>query len=358
MWVLPKQLITYPYVQGTEALISDSQELSKTLEQSVMWRSNPSPSKTWSRRLKRDGSTLRLFTQTLKHSLSANFVDAWTSSLGVSRVSPSALLDKDKGQKTLATSSPISSMESDCVDLPLFSWKMSKELSVQNSKATNGATPKAHPFCSMSLESWKGWVTSQRQEYSARLKSVRPTNAKEFLSSQETDTQMSLFRFESVQVEHTTLQVEGQHSTDGNHQGLFWATPRSRDGKGVANQRERGYGAVLPDQVKFWTTPTARDHYESTMKRETPPRKDGRLRMDTMPRQVHHEEGYKGRLNPRFVETLMGIPVGWTMPSCANPTIIERTNCDCSETELFPQPQNERLGNCGQDYKSSTDRRK
>jgi hypothetical protein len=47
------------------------------------------------------------------------------------------------------------------------------------------------------------------------------------------------------------------------------------------------------------------------------------------------------KLNPRWVETLMGLPVGWTMPSCASPVTIAPTNSDCLETELFPQPQPE-----------------
>lgn len=36
--------------------------------------------------------------------------------------------------------------------------------------------------------------------------------------------------------------------------------------------------------------------------------------------------GSTGRLNPRWVETLMGVPVGWTMPSCTSPVTIEPTN--------------------------------
>ena len=43
------------------------------------------------------------------------------------------------------------------------------------------------------------------------------------------------------------------------------------------------------------------------------------------------------KLNPRWVETLMGLPVGWTMPSCASPVTIERMNSDCSETESCRQ---------------------
>jgi hypothetical protein len=45
-----------------------------------------------------------------------------------------------------------------------------------------------------------------------------------------------------------------------------------------------------------------------------------------------------GKLNPRWVETLMGLPVGWTMPSCASPVTIAPTSCASSATESS-QPQ-------------------
>jgi hypothetical protein len=48
-----------------------------------------------------------------------------------------------------------------------------------------------------------------------------------------------------------------------------------------------------------------------------------------------------GKLNPRWVETLMGLPVGWVMPSCKSPVTIEPTNSDSSATESFPPPQSE-----------------
>jgi hypothetical protein len=50
------------------------------------------------------------------------------------------------------------------------------------------------------------------------------------------------------------------------------------------------------------------------------------------------------KLNPRWVETLMGLPVGWTMPSCACPATIAPTSSGFSATELFPQQQNEPFG--------------
>tara|TARA_R100000388_G_C7214358_1_gene145344 strand:- start:452 stop:1000 length:549 start_codon:yes stop_codon:yes gene_type:complete len=51
----------------------------------------------------------------------------------------------------------------------------------------------------------------------------------------------------------------------------------------------------------------------------------------------------KEQLNPRWVETLMGVPIGWTMATCVNPFVIERMNSDSLETELYPQPQKEPL---------------
>jgi hypothetical protein len=49
------------------------------------------------------------------------------------------------------------------------------------------------------------------------------------------------------------------------------------------------------------------------------------------------------KLNPRWVETLMGLPVGWVMPSCASPVTIEPTNYACSATESCLPPQSELL---------------
>jgi len=57
---------------------------------------------------------------------------------------------------------------------------------------------------------------------------------------------------------------------------------------------------------------------------------------------VEVEAKASGKLNPRWVETLMGLPVGWTMPSCSRPVTIGRTSCDSSATESCRPPQSER----------------
>ena len=46
-------------------------------------------------------------------------------------------------------------------------------------------------------------------------------------------------------------------------------------------------------------------------------RKDGCHRLDLMVRQVMHVENYKGIYNSRWVETTMGLPVGWTSAKLA-----------------------------------------
>jgi hypothetical protein len=44
----------------------------------------------------------------------------------------------------------------------------------------------------------------------------------------------------------------------------------------------------------------------------------------------------KAKLNPRFCEALMGLPIGWLMPSCARPVIQDGTSFDWQGTALCP----------------------
>jgi hypothetical protein len=47
------------------------------------------------------------------------------------------------------------------------------------------------------------------------------------------------------------------------------------------------------------------------------------------------------KLNPRWVEALMGLPIGWTMPSCTSPQTIAPMSCDSSAMESCLPPQSE-----------------
>jgi hypothetical protein len=110
----------------------------------------------------------------------------------------------------------------------------------------------------------------------------------------------------------------------------FAESNRTRGGrknrKALSNLREAIHSPVY--QVKQWQT--------ATVSTGANKQKDGSM-TDKLDRQVN------GKLNPRWVETLMGLPVGWTMPSCASPVTIERMSSDCSVTVLYQQQQNEPL---------------
>jgi hypothetical protein len=99
-------------------------------------------------------------------------------------------------------------------------------------------------------------------------------------------------------------------STDGSHQGL-WPTPASAGVTGGPCGLAGGSGN------------------RASLAKMLPP-------------QEAKDMGC-GKLNPRWVEALMGLPIGWTMPSCTRPVTIEPTNCDCLETESSQPPQNEHL---------------
>jgi hypothetical protein len=114
-----------------------------------------------------------------------------------------------------------------------------------------------------------------------------------------------------------------------------WATPRTgkttdENPETWAKRQAEGKVATMPltAQVKAWATPEAKNQVGYQVGR------DG-TKWPKLGSQV------AGKLNPRWVETLMGLPVGWTMPSCASPVIPESTSCASSETASCPPSPSE-----------------
>jgi hypothetical protein len=123
-----------------------------------------------------------------------------------------------------------------------------------------------------------------------------------------------------------------------------WATPKASDPQHSGpNMRDSAGNYALPAQAvrEQWGTPTARDH------------KSGQGNEDRQYKELTPmvERQQSGKLNPRWVETLMGLPIGWTMPSCTSPQTIAPMSCDSSAMELCRPPQSGpsefSLGNCG-----------
>jgi hypothetical protein len=131
--------------------------------------------------------------------------------------------------------------------------------------------------------------------------------------------------------------VRANRSMTGNRRESCWATPRSgkiTDEKLESWMKRNSAGGVatmpLTLQVKQWATPNAGDG-KSGM---AVGRKQKSLGQDVS----RTEGGYleKAKLNPRFCEVLMGLPVGWLMPSCASPVTPAGTSSGWQGTALCP----------------------
>jgi hypothetical protein len=232
-------------------------------------------------------------------------VTAWTSLLVATPASPSAQQERDLEQKTQDIFGPSSQAEFAFFDPSSVSSRTSKDTSVLDSEK--------------SLENWNQWVTRCRGEYSLRVKLAHHTNASEFLS------------WPTVTANEDSYRIGGE-------------TQQSKCLSAMARRGEMDNGLPAPANpstlgsrqglsAEAWPTPTARDH------------KSGRGNEEREYKELTPmvERTQSGKLNPRWVETLMGLPVGWTMPSCTRPVTIELTNCASSATESSQQPQSELL---------------
>lgn len=104
----------------------------------------------------------------------------------------------------------------------------------------------------------------------------------------------------------------------------MWPTIRASDGeKGGPNMAGSKGDLMLPSAVtQQWGTP------RQSMAQD----KDKDMGKSRLGEQVQSK--HSGKLNPRWVETLMGLPIGWTTPICAKPWIVALTSCDSSATVL------------------------
>jgi hypothetical protein len=238
----------------------------------------------------------RLSSRTLRPSLTESFVDKWTSSLEDSRANHSVLLESVKQLKTPDTSFPTSQTESESANLELFSLKTYKESSPAKLETES-------QFSNLSSESWKEWVTEQRQEYSQRKKSAHLTNASEssylgWPTARTSDaeggrieTDMTSEGFKSKR--HRSNQTFGAKLRDAveTHEEN-WVTPIANDAKGsdygYSNGKKVNY---LGGQVKNWATPNTMDHMEQrspeALQRQFNTTRKGRTAPANLREQIH-----------------------------------------------------------------------
>ena len=334
MWIIPKTMSdTYPYVQGTVELISDSDEFCQLAEQSLIVKSKHTQSKTWLKRLKQVKWMKHLFGRTLKPSHFKSFTDVWTSSLVASPVNRFQMQELKEVLEMNDTSTPLSQKASNNADHQYSFLKTWKDCSRPTQKKTKW-------FCTMSSKTWNQWVTQLQQEYSLRKKSVSHTKDEESLSWATPNTldYMAERSAEAMERQFATHR-KGRTRPSNLREQINFPTPTVAglvEG-GVAAEvkltptgfkavRENGteYGAKLRDAVlTYQTFPTPVAHEGRLGYQDRKNGKKGTQESLTtvvvnihQDPQSHKKIGKKreslGVLNPNWVEQLMGLKVGWT----------------------------------------------
>lgn len=326
MWIIPKNLHTSVYVPDTAALIWDLKELSQILELLLIVRSKLMQSSTWLQKLKRDTWTQRLYGRILKHSHTQTFTKKLISLVVASHASHLAPQVKEMGIQTLDTCGPTLEKELDLLSLPLFSSKTYKEYLAQNLKAPLGQTQKARQYYYTSLENWKKLIIRLRRAYSQRVK-LAP-HIKESESSflqyqtglQENQKKVLLSSCKSIKALQPTQLLEGLASTLGRR--LAWSTPTACEYK-HANLSQKA------------------------IQKRTLDKRQAGIAMQALNQQNKEKKRY---LNPRWVEQIMGLPVGWTQVTSLQLVITKRTNLDYLAMGLYLIPPQKHFIPCGMNW--------
>jgi hypothetical protein len=329
MWILP----SHTSVSAPDTAVSTSasdKSLATVCERLLTVKSKPSRASYFSRAWKA-GNLMRLRSGLISGLFLGKSSPVSQYYRAVFPVSRLVLPESAPPTPTHDTCSLTYSTGSGDPDLPLFSWRTSRESSRPNSRATGGATPPALRFCSMSSENWSAWVTEQRRDYSRRQSMrERHTNASASLSWPTASARDSKGGYQGGRIRNGKLSMDtldvavqayreggilgppvpANRSMTGNHPESCWATPNAGDGKaGMAvGRKQKSLGQDVSQA----------------------------------------EGGYlvKAKLNPRFCEVLMGLPIGWLMPSCARPVIPAGTSYVWQETVSSPSAPPSPLETC------------
>ena len=325
MWILPKTvapLMSWSSAQATLASISDLNEQSQICASSLLVRSKPSPVRTWLRKWKRDSWTQHLSGRILRPSLAERFAAKWTSLLADTPASPSAPQESDWERKILDTFGPISANRSSSCDQGSASLRTSTGTFLWDCEKFS------QTFAPSDTE-WKRIVASQRGEYSQRVKSAPRTSANGSSS------------WPTISVNESKNSEMGSQAASsspplGTAAHLF-GPPDQESGSTAGSLRE-------PAEASAWPTISS----NATTGGHTGMAGGSGTRA-SLEKMLGREEALKlnAKLNPRWVETLMGLPIGWTQPSCTTPLTIELTSYACSATGSCRQQRSGLSESCG-----------
>ena len=273
MWIItPESLASAPVSQD---LISESDSLWEELAQSVSWRGKLRPAKSWHSAWKKGGWIPRLCGRISKPSMAWHGADAWTSLLRDTRANPFLLLGKSEEKKIHATSGLKFGESWAKYDRATSSWKM--------------------------CQGTFAWDSTECLE-------ILPNSG-------------------SMQSGLLSRRPMSDHHNAGNASSS-WPTPRTITGGGESAERKQDLGRTesgggdLQAASQNWPTPDAGVINDSERVNQT-------VTLGIQAEKVLSQDPPRGlrgqqatglespntstlRLNPKFVEWLMGFPQGWT----------------------------------------------
>ena len=342
MWIIPKTLSRF--VPDTEGLNLELDERAWILEQSAMLRSKPSSKQTWLRRLKKGGWMTHLSGRILKPSLHQSFEEKYVASLVDIHANRSVQRESVKEKKTQDTCGRTSEDTSKQLVLPGFLPRTSEVIPVWG--------------YGESCPIWKKMVTERSGDCSARRKRARLTNASDASSLRNYPTPAAR-DYKGTNCPHNTEKKiqEGKRAGMGQLPNFVmmdnWATPQASDhvegartakesnqkclGRdlnqmenwptpraGNPGSRKPGTGGkILAEEAKNWGTPRgsmANSPTEKQIKLGAPAKKieDQVMCEEHAGPPAPEKSSTSGKnygspkLNPNWVEQLMGLEVGWT----------------------------------------------
>ena len=270
MWIIPKTLSHF--VPATPGLKLALEEQAWMCEQSATANGKLMSKQYWLKRFKKGDYVQHLSGVTLSPSMHDHFVESWTESQEASHVSHFQAPENEKDKKTQGTYGQASQMQFDFADPDGSS-----------SKTCQDWLPLG---CVTSCKTWDKWVTERRGVYSQRKKLARHTKGNECSSWPTARTSDSIGHSQSKikRVQNGTMPAGKAQLREWVQPS--WPTPRA----GNPGSRKPGTGGkILAEEAKIHNGLQDQEKSNTSGKNQGSP-----------------------KLNPSWVEQLMGLSTGWT----------------------------------------------
>lgn len=315
MWMYLPKSTSCRSAPAWGASTSGLDSLCRRLEPSVTLSGRPTAAKSWLRAWKTKPWMMRLSGRILPHSTAIGGMASWTGSLAACHVSRTASPENVLGQAMNATYGP----------------RLLASLAKLNPHSCFWKTSQVQPdiFAGELGANWTEWVTGLRQDCSQRQKSARAISGSGFSC-------WPTARVTTDGGSPNRAALEGRSKKKNQclleDTVAMWPTANWHDGRRPGSDATSTQGWNLKREAEMWPTPGANDHKGTVKLGQRRGQLDNaaeqkyrfsRLDLQTSTPGVKSSKSTR-RLNPRFVELLMGWPIGW---SACEPVGMELWRC-------------------------------